>query len=235
MLQRLGESAVRERMRAEIAAHGLNNFGRIPSWDAVRIAISPHQPEFAGRTIGDIARARAVDPLDAVCDYLIADRGHTRIVVESMSEEDVQEIVRAKDVLVGSDGTVARALRHDRSGQAAPALLRHLSARARALRPGPGAAVAAAGRLQDDGRLGRGAGPRGPRAAARGLPRRRHRLRSGRRSPIALPTRIRTSTPPESAPSSSTALVVIDAGEHTGALPGQVLRRGRDLVPAGAK
>src|SRR5262245_47661162 len=105
MLQRLGESAVRERMRAEIAAHGLNNFGRIPSWDAVRIAISPHQSEFAGRTIGDIARERGVDPLDAVCDYLIADRGHTRIVVESMSEADVQEIIRSKDVLVGSDGT----------------------------------------------------------------------------------------------------------------------------------
>jgi N-acyl-D-aspartate/D-glutamate deacylase len=26
-------------------------------------------------------------------------------------------------------------------------------------------------------------------------------------------------------------VVVIDAGEHTGALPGQVLRRGRDLAP----
>ena len=105
MLQRLAEPAVRERMRAEIAENGLNNFGRIPSWDAVRIAISPHQPQFAGRTIADIAAARAADPLDCVCDYLIADRGHTRIVVESMSEEDVQQIVRSQSVLVGSDGT----------------------------------------------------------------------------------------------------------------------------------
>ena len=84
---------------------GLNNFGRIPSWDAVRIAISPHQPEYAGHTIADIARDRACDPLDAVCDYIIADRGHTRILVTSMAEEDVQEIVRSPEVLVGSDGT----------------------------------------------------------------------------------------------------------------------------------
>jgi N-acyl-D-aspartate/D-glutamate deacylase len=104
MLSRLADRAVRERIRAEIATHGLNNFGRIPSWDAVRIAISP-QSAFVGRTIADIARGRAADPLDTVCEYLIADRGHTRIVVESMSEEDVQAIMRAEDVLVGSDGT----------------------------------------------------------------------------------------------------------------------------------
>ena len=48
---------------------------------------------------------RACDPLDAVCDYLIADRGHTRILVTSMAEEDVQAIVRSPEVLVGSDGT----------------------------------------------------------------------------------------------------------------------------------
>ena len=201
----------------------------------MRIAISPHQPEFAGRTIGDIARARAVDPLDAVCDYLIADRGHTRIVVESMSEEDVQEIVRTKDVLVGSDGTVARALRHDRAGQAAPAFLRHLSARARALRPGPGTAVAAAGRLQDDGRLGGSAGTQGSRAPARRA--------TGPTSPIFDPATIADRAtyedPHQYAAGIGTVIVngvvVIDAGEHTGALPGQVLRRGRDLVPAGAK
>src|SRR5262249_21862549 len=80
-------------------------FGRISTWDAVRIAISPHQPQYAGRTIGDIARSRSCDPLDAVCDYLIADRGHTRILITSMAEADVQEIVRSPRVLVGSDGT----------------------------------------------------------------------------------------------------------------------------------
>ena len=47
----------------------------------------------------------------------------------------------------------ARALRDDQPGQAAPALLRHVPARARALRPGSGAAFAAAGRVQDDRRL----------------------------------------------------------------------------------
>jgi N-acyl-D-aspartate/D-glutamate deacylase len=44
------------------------------------------------QTLGDIARQRGADPLDAVCDYLIADQGHTRILVTSMGPEDVDEI-----------------------------------------------------------------------------------------------------------------------------------------------
>src|SRR4029079_869267 len=84
MLERLRVRDVRTRLRAEIARHGLTNFGRIPSWDVVRVAISPHLPENAGRTLGEIARKRGVDPLDAVADYLVADRGETRILITSM-------------------------------------------------------------------------------------------------------------------------------------------------------
>ncbi|HEX9822279.1 MAG TPA: amidohydrolase family protein, partial [Methylomirabilota bacterium] len=104
MLERLGRAEVRSRIRADIARHGLTNFGRIPSWDVVRIAVAPHLPEEAGRTLGEIARRRGVDPLDAVCDFLVADRGGTRILITSMSDKDVHEIIRTPWVLVGSDG-----------------------------------------------------------------------------------------------------------------------------------
>src|SRR5207253_6481920 len=48
-------------------------------------------------------RRRRVDPPDAVCDFLIADRGATRILITSMSEKDVHEISGTPWVLVGSD------------------------------------------------------------------------------------------------------------------------------------
>ena len=105
MLARLDEPETRQRLRQDIEAEGLNNFGRIASWDDVRIAISPHQPQYAGQTIGAIARDRERDPLDAVCDYLVEDQGHTRILITSMAEEDVQTILRSPTMLVGSDGT----------------------------------------------------------------------------------------------------------------------------------
>ncbi len=105
MLARLAEPETRQRLRHDIEAQGLNNFGRIASWDDVRIAISPHQPQYAGKTMGAIARERDCDPLDTVCDYLIEDQGHTRILITSMTEEDVQTILRSPTMLVGSDGT----------------------------------------------------------------------------------------------------------------------------------
>src|SRR5215510_5828632 len=105
-------------LRNLLPRDGLTNFGRIPSWDVVRVAIAPHRPEDAGRTLGEIARRRRVDPLDAVCDFLIADRGATRILITSMSEKDVREITGTPWVLVGSDanalatsGVTARASR----------------------------------------------------------------------------------------------------------------------------
>ena len=49
MLARLDERDAREKIRADIARDGLNNWGRIPSWDCVTISISPHLPQHAGR------------------------------------------------------------------------------------------------------------------------------------------------------------------------------------------
>jgi N-acyl-D-aspartate/D-glutamate deacylase len=216
-------------MREEIAAQGLNNFGRIPSWDAVRIAISPHQPEYAGRTIDDIARARACDPLDAVCDYLIADQGHTRILVTSMDEADVQTIVRSPEVLVGSDGTslapygtTGQGKPHPRFYGTFPRVLGRyvrdlgLLSLPQAIYKMTGGAAAAL-RLMD-----------------RGLLRQGYRADITIFDPHTIADRATYDDPHQYAAGISTVIVngvvVIDAGEHTGALPGQVLRRGPDGV-----
>ena len=109
MLTRLRDSKIRAQIRDEIARNGLNNWGRIPSWDSVRISISPHVPQCAGRTIGELAQEAAQDPIDTLCDYLLADQGATRVLVTSISEEDVRELVCSPVVIVGSDGNcVAR-------------------------------------------------------------------------------------------------------------------------------
>jgi N-acyl-D-amino-acid deacylase len=104
MLARLKQEDVRAKIKEEVAARGLNNFGRVKSWDAVRISISPDLKQYAGRTIGDIAREQSKDPFDAALDYIVADRGQTRVVVESIAEDDVRAFIRAPEVMVGSDG-----------------------------------------------------------------------------------------------------------------------------------
>jgi N-acyl-D-amino-acid deacylase len=224
MLERLARAETRARVRADIAREGLTNFGRIPSWDVVRIAIAPHLPQEAGRTLGELARRRRVDPLDAVCDFLIADRGATRILITSMNEQDVHAISGSPWVLVGSDanalatsGVTSQGKPHPRSyGTHARLLgsfvrdLRLLTLPA-AIHKTTGAAAAALG-LGD-----------------RGV------LRAGGWADVAVfdPARITEHAtyddPHRYATGVSTVIVngevVLDGGDHTGALSGRVLRR----------
>src|SRR5262249_61118122 len=58
----------------------------------------------AGTRVAGLDRERGQDPLGAACDLIIADRGATRILVRSMSEDDVRTIVADPRIMVGSDG-----------------------------------------------------------------------------------------------------------------------------------
>lgn len=112
MIARLSDpaqkDAVRAKLRKEVDANGLNNFGRIPDWSAVRISISPDLSQFAGKTIAQLCEENALgtgsDPFDTALDYIVADRGQTRVLVESISEDDVRAFVASPDVMIGSDG-----------------------------------------------------------------------------------------------------------------------------------
>jgi len=104
MLERLQLPETRERIRGDIARHGLNNWGRIPDWSCVQVSIAPNIPQHAGRTIAELAIERRADPIDVACDCLIEDRAATRVLVTSISEHDVRDILRSPLALVGSDG-----------------------------------------------------------------------------------------------------------------------------------
>jgi N-acyl-D-aspartate/D-glutamate deacylase len=223
MLERLRRAEVRARIRADVERDGLNNFGRIPSWDVVRVAVAPNLPHEAGHTLGEIARRRGVDPLDGVCDFLVADRGATRILVTSMSEQDVREITGTPWVLVGSDanalatsGATSRGKPHPRSYGTHARLLGHfvrdlgVLTLPAAIHKTTGAAAASLG-VHD-----------------RGV------LREGSWADVTVfdPARIADlatyDDPHRDAIGVSTVVVngevVVDGGDHTGALPGRRLR-----------
>ena len=228
MLARLALPETRMQVRAEIGRDGLNNWGRIPSWDCVQISISPHLPEHAGETFGALAATRGADPIDVVCDYLIADQGATRVLITSIAEDDIREIVRSPLALVGSDGNcvadygvVSQGMPHPRFYGTFPRIIghyvhhEHLLPLEAAVRKMTGA-TAAALRIDD-----------------RGL------LKQGYRADIAIfdPADFHdraTYAEPHQYPSGArtTVLVngeiVVENARHTGALPGSVLRRAAD-------
>src|SRR5437764_332260 len=104
MLARLALPKTRARIEAEIADHGLNNWGRIPSWEAVQVSISPKLPQTAGSTIAVLAAERGIDPIEQLCNHLIADNGATRVLITSISEDDIRTIVRWPKARAGSYG-----------------------------------------------------------------------------------------------------------------------------------
>ena len=229
MLERLTQRRVRDQLRTEIDAAGLNNFGRIPSWDAVRIAISPDQPQYSGRTLADIAAERDADEFDTVCDYLIEDRAQTRIVITSISEDDVREMIRTPWVSVGSDGNsvapygiTGQGKPHPRFYGTFPRVLGHYA--------------------RDEGLLKLHTAVHkmtGLSATSLGL-RRRGFVREGYFAdvtvfdPATVAERASYADPHQYAAGIETVIVngdiVVDAGEHTGALPGTVLRRDAFLL-----
>ncbi len=227
MLERLALAQTRARIRADIARDGLNNWGRIPSWECVQISISPHLPQHAGRTIGALAAERGQDPIDTVADYLIDDKGATRVLVTSISEDDIRAIVASPLALVGSDGncvatygTVSQGLPHPRFYGTFPRIISHY--------------VGEQGLLPLELAVHKmtGATARALKLKDRGL------LREGYRADVTIfdPADFRdraTYADPHQYPSGErtsvivNGTVVVENAAHTGALPGKVLRRDR--------
>jgi len=228
MLARLALPETRARIGAEIADRGLNNWGRIPSWEAVQISISPRLPETAGQTVAALAGVRRCDPIDQICDHLIADHGATRVLIASISEDDIRTIVCSPTALVGSDGNcvatygiVSQGMPHPRFYGTFPRII---------------------GRYVRDERLipleqaiykMTGGSAKALKLRDRGL------LKAGHRSDIAIfdPDDFRdeaTYAHPHRYPSGARTTVIVNGSvvvenaAHTGATPGIVLRRAAD-------
>jgi N-acyl-D-aspartate/D-glutamate deacylase len=215
---------VRERLRADVERHGVGSFGRLPSWSAVRLAASPRLPELAGLTLDEIARRRGVDPFDALCDLLVADHGATRVVFTSMAESDVRRISGAPWTLVGSDGNSLATSGVTGQGMPHP---RYYGTFARVVGP----FVRELGLLSLPQAVHKmtGGSARALGLADRGLLREGYRADVTVFDPSTIADRATYEAPHQYATGVSTVIVngevVIDDGDHTGALPGQVLRR----------
>jgi N-acyl-D-aspartate/D-glutamate deacylase len=228
MLGRLRDPAVRRRVAREIDERGLTSFGRIASWDAVSISTSRTRSADAGRSIAELARTEDVEPIDLICDLLEADAGATFVVVCSIDEADVQALLRSPAVLVGSDGravapdsVAGQGRPHPRFYGTFPRVLGHY-ARDLGLLSFPEAVHKMTG-----------APARVLGLVERGLLREGYRADITTFDPATIIDRATYEDPHRYPRGIGTVIVngvvVVDSGQHTGTLPGRVLRRG----PAG--
>jgi N-acyl-D-amino-acid deacylase len=92
--------------------------------------LNPELKPYEGKTVAEIAADQKKDPLDAVFDLVVADRGHTARVTFSMSEDDVRAALAHPFVSFctdsgarAEDGIFSKEMSHPRAWGSAPRIL----------------------------------------------------------------------------------------------------------------
>jgi dihydroorotase/N-acyl-D-amino-acid deacylase len=87
----------------ETGISGWENVAVDPGWDGITISFSASHPEWAGRTLTELADETGRPPVDVAFDLLIDDRLDVSIVIECMSEPDVETIMAVPWIAVCTD------------------------------------------------------------------------------------------------------------------------------------
>jgi len=105
---RLKDPKVRRQIRAELtgpAGQDENMWRGTGGPDGIMVVsvLNPELKKFEGRTVAQIAKEWNKEPLDALMDFVIADRDNTGAVYFSMSEEDVRLAMQQPWVSIDTD------------------------------------------------------------------------------------------------------------------------------------
>lgn len=214
----LADSVVRDRIRREMADRGVLFAGQ-GAWDDVRLGAftSPDLLRWEGSTLGDVIADRGEDPVDVLCDLLLAEDLRLNQVTPGPWSESLREFIRHPVGMIGTDSTFVGAKPSPRTYGSFPRVLGQfvreeaLLSLEEAVRSMTSAAAA---------RLG---------LADRGM------IRDGYAADLVIfdPDRVRatcTYEEPCSYPEGIEWVVIggevaVSNGMHTGARPGRVLRR----------
>lgn len=226
---RLGDPAQRAKLRAEIY-ESRPDYDRLEEgngWFNVLVARCRGDRALEGRRLGEVALERGVDPFELACEALLLSDCYVPCVFFSMCEEDVRTVMQWPHTMVGSDASSVAPYGALGEGKPHP---RAYGTFARVL----GRYVREQGVLTWETALHK---MTGQPAARLGL-KERGQLRQGQWAdvvvfdPAAVQDEATFVEPHTYASGIEHVLVngvpVIAASDHTGALPGRVLRRGVD-------
>ena len=101
----LADPHIRDLVRSEIerGISGWENVAADPGWEGIRISYAASQPDWAGRSLAELAEERHADPADLAFDVLVADRLDVSVVIECMSEPDVETVLAVPWIAVCTD------------------------------------------------------------------------------------------------------------------------------------
>ncbi|HEX2221213.1 MAG TPA: D-aminoacylase [Candidatus Limnocylindria bacterium] len=218
--ERLADGAVRARVRAELATRGAA-YTSPSGWADVRLGAftRPENLDWEGRTVADVMRERGVDAVDAICDLLLGEDLRVNQVTSGPWSQTLPRFIEHPVGMFGTDSTFIGEKPSPRTYGSFPRVLGQF--------------------VRDEALLSLEEAVRkmtSAPAARLGLPD-RGLVRDGYAADLVVfdPARVRSNATyeePRRFPDGIEHMIVngtpvVDSGEHTGALPGRVLRRGR--------
>jgi N-acyl-D-amino-acid deacylase len=107
----LRDPAVRRQVRDEIVGDRRPAFGpaglvRHGRWDRITLLHAPHTPEAVGQTIAALAGARGQDPFDTYFDLIVADGDEVDALFDYIDEANIRLLLQHPAVMICSDGEV---------------------------------------------------------------------------------------------------------------------------------
>ena len=109
LLERLHDPGIRQRIKNEMSATGERTWENLyldsggASGVMVSSVVNPDLKQYTGKTVAEIAEQQKKDPLDALMDFVLADKGLTGALYFIASEEDLQTGLRQPWTSIGLD------------------------------------------------------------------------------------------------------------------------------------
>jgi N-acyl-D-aspartate/D-glutamate deacylase len=109
LLERLHDPAVRQRIKTEMSATGERTWENLyldaggATGVMVASVVDPDLKQFTGKTVAEIAAIQKKDPLDALMDFVLADKGLSSALYFIASEDDLQTGLRQPWTSIGLD------------------------------------------------------------------------------------------------------------------------------------
>ena len=217
-LERLADRGVRDQLRDDLAARGVAYAG-VDAWNDLRLGYlsTPAYRDWDGRTLGELMTFTGGDVVDVVCDLLIAEDLRPNQVTPGPAHGSLTPFIAHPLSMIGTDSTFIGSRPSPRTWGSFPRVLGEFVREARALT------------LEEAVRKMTAAPAARLGLSDRGM------LQDGMAADIVVfdPLTVRstaTYAQPRSFPEGIpfvvvNGVVVVDGGEHTGALPGRALRR----------
>jgi len=107
LIERLGDPEIRAKIKEEMQSgegeFGIDNI--TDGWEGILIGLAVGHPEYQGRTVKDIAEELGKDPIDTVFDVIVECNDILYVNLMTQSEDNVRLFIKHPNVMIGSDAS----------------------------------------------------------------------------------------------------------------------------------